>query len=623
MSREMQRVFFLMSIHMVLNGGKISAQSQNPDTSTINSLNDRSFKIRKEFPDSAIHLAHRAISLSEKINYLPGLGDAYIRLGLIAKDRANYDEALSFYRKSLSYRLQIGNQDYIARVYNNIGIVYTFKGSYDSAIYYSLKACKLAETLNLNKAQADYTMNLGTAYLKNNDFSQAINCYTQSKSLFEKLNDKKGIMQSEINLGSLYHNVGDSVNFLRSSYSAYSLAKQLNDEENKGIALGNIALAYEEINRPDSAIYFLRKSLAIKRSRQDKRKIAIDLNGMGYMFEHLTNYDSAVFYLEQSYQLSDEIGEKALIAKNCEFLANVYQLQGNYEKAFLYQKEFQLYHDSVFNESKAATIAEMQTKYETEKKEQEIQLLNKDKELQSTVISRQKIFRNALIAIAALILLTGGLYINRSRLVQRQRTLAEHKRISSELHDDIGATLSSFSITSEVIKNGINRGKPEEAMEAVEIIGNESRELMDRLGDIVWAINPRNDSFDKLILRLQNYAQRMCAGRNITLQLEVDESLRKVELPMEVRNNFFLIAKEAVNNAVKYSGCSELMIHLRQKGKSIMVDISDDGKGFDISESREGNGLRNMKQRAEDIHALFNLASSPHGGTHLTMSLDA
>src|SRR5258705_3940279 len=121
--------------------------------------------------------------------------------------------------------------------------------------------------------------------------------------------------------------------------------------------------------------------------------------------------------------------------------------------------------------------------------------------------------------------------------------------------------------------------------------------------DIVWAINPQNDTFEKMIRRLKNYATGIVASPGIHLHFESEKELEQINLGMQQRNNIYLICKEAINNAIKYSECSHLHFALRNYDHRFQVEIRDDGKGFDAQHAFEGNGLKNMQSRADEIKA--------------------
>jgi signal transduction histidine kinase len=202
--------------------------------------------------------------------------------------------------------------------------------------------------------------------------------------------------------------------------------------------------------------------------------------------------------------------------------------------------------------------------------------------------------------------------------------LNERLRISRELHDDIGSTLGSISIYSEVAKN--RSEKNENADEAISKIGVASRELIDKMSDIVWSINPDNESFEQLQNRMQAFAAMMLTPRDIQNDFFVDDEVKKLQLSTEERKNVFLIFKEAVHNIVKYAECSRVEIRLSADQGEFQMSIHDDGKGFDISQLNSkndlgGNGLKNMQARADDIRAILKIHSAIHGGSTIELRM--
>ncbi len=219
-----------------------------------------------------------------------------------------------------------------------------------------------------------------------------------------------------------------------------------------------------------------------------------------------------------------------------------------------------------------------------------------------------------LVLIAAVVLLLYGLY--RYRLQQLARLQKIRNNIASDLHDDIGSTLNSISIYSEVAKQ--QAGKP---IPALDLIGENSRKIVESMSDIVWTINPANDSFEKIIVRMRSFAHQLLKAKKVEYTFEVDEQLNRVTLPMQVRKNFYLVFKEAVTNVVKYSGASRVAISLVQEDKAIVFRIKDNGIGIPVNAETQGNGLMNMKRRAEEINALLLVRSSQQEGTGIEMTL--
>lgn len=191
-------------------------------------------------------------------------------------------------------------------------------------------------------------------------------------------------------------------------------------------------------------------------------------------------------------------------------------------------------------------------------------------------------------------------------------------RIATDLHDDIGATLSSISMYSQVVKNQLKEKNPQ-LENVLDKMGENSRDMVNSMSDIVWTINPDNDDGVKLLGRMENYATDICAAKNIRLFFDKDEKLKTTILPLEHRKNIYLIFKEAVNNAVKYSNAQNIWVHLTIRNKKFSMTIKDDGKGFDERTIKKGNGLKNLQMRAEEIKGAVTIDSSAEKGTSVSL----
>jgi signal transduction histidine kinase len=203
-----------------------------------------------------------------------------------------------------------------------------------------------------------------------------------------------------------------------------------------------------------------------------------------------------------------------------------------------------------------------------------------------------------------------------------QKHLAERIRISRDLHDDVGATLGSISIYSEVAKNKSAGNADMDDM--LTKIGDSSREMLEKMNDIVWAVNPKNDNAEQLIQRMKNFAAIMLSPRNITFHYaDGTEKLNELTLGMGQRKNIFLIYKEGLHNIVKYANAMNVEMKIIVKGNLVHFLLKDDGKGFQFTDASvyNGNGIKNMKARAEEIGALFELKSEVNIGTEINVSV--
>jgi len=195
--------------------------------------------------------------------------------------------------------------------------------------------------------------------------------------------------------------------------------------------------------------------------------------------------------------------------------------------------------------------------------------------------------------------------------MERMRT-----RIASDLHDDIGSTISSISLISEMAGRTDNES---ELVKALSKIGIDSRDVLNSMDDIIWSVNPKNDSLSNLTVRLREYAIPLCESKDILFNMQVDEAIYAMKLGMDERRNVFLITKEAVNNAVKHSGCSQLLVTFILNHKQLEIQITDNGCGFDPSVRGLRNGVTNMERRATQIGASLSIKSEKYSGTTITL----
>jgi signal transduction histidine kinase len=194
--------------------------------------------------------------------------------------------------------------------------------------------------------------------------------------------------------------------------------------------------------------------------------------------------------------------------------------------------------------------------------------------------------------------------------MERMRT-----RIASDLHDDIGSTLSSISLLSEMASR---QDKDSALAKALSKIGVDSRDVLNSMDDIIWSVNPQNDSLSSLVVRLREYAIPLCESKDIIFSMNVEFDTHSVNLSMDERPNIYLIVKESINNAVKHSGCKKLSIAFTANPR-LEISVQDDGCGFDTALPTSRNGLTNIKRRAAQIGGEIVLFSEIGKGAIITL----
>jgi len=237
---------------------------------------------------------------------------------------------------------------------------------------------------------------------------------------------------------------------------------------------------------------------------------------------------------------------------------------------------------------------------------------------QVTIVITPPFWRQWWFVLSAVLVLAALLYVlYRYRVQQVIRLERLRSRISSDLHDDIGSTLSSISIISELAM----QENSQDSRILIKEIKDNSISLMEKMDDIVWSINPKNDSLENLMLRVKAFASRLFEAKNIDYRINIRENVQQVKLSMEYRQHIYLILKESINNIVKYAKASRVSIDVSYSGPQLEVKIRDNGVGFEQTNGSHGNGIINMKSRAALMHAEFNIASNPKQGTWIDLKV--
>ena len=183
----------------------------------------------------------------------------------------------------------------------------------------------------------------------------------------------------------------------------------------------------------------------------------------------------------------------------------------------------------------------------------------------------------------------------------------------------LGARLTNINILSALGEQKVNQ--PEQASEYLKRISTEVQTSGEALDDIVWSINTRNDSVDEITARMRRYAAEIFDGTSILYTINTDENLLAEKLPMEKRRDLFLLYKEAVNNIHKHAMATEVTINVKSKNNNLLMQIIDNGKGFNVQQSTHRNGLKNMQQRMQKWRGVFTVQSTPGNGTVLKIIL--
>lgn len=364
-------------------------------------LNEISESYLETSPEKSIRYGERAALLSEKNGNRKEHAAALRNIGVAYRNMSNYDMALEYLLNALRMRREIGDRNDIADSLHHMGIVYDYLNNLDKALEYHHEALAIQTETGYREGIADSLHNIGIIHHLSSRHNDALKNYRKALKIREEIADEQGIAASMNNIGVLYMDV---------------------------------------INYPESLEYFS-KALKIFEKLGHKYEVANIENNMGKLYLEIKEYEESGKHLEKGLKLAEEIGAKELIRENYSFFSNLYIAKEDFQKALEYFRLSAEMKNSIFTAESQAKIADIQTEYETEKKEKEIELLKKDNEINRLELDRQKLLRNSLMGGFTFVLMLALLVYNRylfkkkahAELETAHRLIMEEKAKSDRL----------------------------------------------------------------------------------------------------------------------------------------------------------------------------------------------
>ncbi len=590
-----------------------------------------------------------ALIIAQKTGDKKLLGFCYHGFGGLNWYKNNLAEAFNKYDTALNYYRQAGDKKLVALIHRIFGMMYYQQSNYPEAIRYNYMALKYFEEIGDKARIGDCYAYNGDVYCEYGNYTDALKNYFLALNIYERLRSKpKAAAEIKILIASTLSSIGEVYILQKDPGNAlekYSSASKIYEENisefqyalYKPTCYIGIARAYEL--RGDSAKVAENLKLALLNySRADyyyleslkmcEEKVVDDLVAqislyLGNLGLKFNRFLQAERWLQKALLLSKKNQSKKLLRDSYLRLSELKDIIGNKKEGYNYYKMYIIYRDSIVNEESIRKAEGYKIQNAFDKKEDQIKLLSTENKLKAALTIKQRQQKEFAYAGIAAILLAGGygfyLYRRRKKLQSQQALMSERLRISSELHDEVGATLSGIAMYSHLTKEQMKTGQTAEIEKSLNVMQQSSSQMVDKLSDIVWLINPEQDSLQKLVTRLEEYATDMAAIKNIQVKISVPEKIAEINLPVESRRNIYLFCKEAINNAVKYSNATLLELTVKEVNGKLEFSVSDNGKGFDAVMVRRGNGLENMQKRADEIGAKLILQSKENEGASVSL----
>lgn len=501
----------------------------------------------------------------------------YNDLGMVAGKRGDREQEAAWYLKAMKLHQDLGDLHGWANSAGNLANTFFRMGKREDALRYAREALAIHRKNNNPAGQATVAGNLGAMYTSFGELDSAV-AYRQQALHFARINgQKKHILQGQLNLATLLDRQGKHRQALASLEEALKLSRDLGDWT--GLA--------------------------------DKTRLAAEIAG------RLPDTVMAGAYYREAYLIADTLGNRELLRDYYSSKSSYYRQLGDFRNALEASSKYHALKDSLVDKDAREYVAELQVQYETARKDFEIEKLRNERQ-------RQHIFQVTGLGVVALLALLAWVFFNRyqlrKKLREKEALLTVRNHISRDLHDEIGSSLTNVGILNELTKRNLLSNLPQAAM-YLKQSGENIQRISEHLSEIVWNINPRYDDLENLLVKMKRYAADMLEGAGIEYEISFPEETGSISLPMEKRRDFYLIFKEVVNNLVKYSRARHAVIRIEICQEGLQLTILDDGVGFDPEDIRSGDGIGNMKQRAQLLAGSFRIDSAPGLGTSVSLTM--
>lgn len=588
------------------------------DTSKVHLYWKAGASVIYQNPLDAISYFKQGITLAKKLGFNTGIEKNFTGAALAFSLVAKYDSSLTYIDSGVYYARKVGNPARLALVYLNRADTYQNLQNLSAALKNCDTALKYAEQINNKNGLGRIYSIMSDIYSSQKQYTQALIYLDKSQVYFEETHNMQMVGMSLYGRGEILQHMGEldkSIPYLK---QAIHIADSVKDVQNLSSSYCALAQIYVDQKKYAEAEPMARQALVYAQETRNRKQEGVIYDVFYHIHMERKDYAKAIEEELKAYTIIKEEKDLEREYVTATGLAEAYSQTGNTAQAYHYLKISAALNDSLVQQRYSTETAQLMTSFHVSQKDKEIELLNKNKELQQEKLKQQWLLIVGVSALAVLALLGIALAINRNRLRQRMKELELRNRIAADLHDEVGSSLSSIHMLSQVAAQ-----QPQQDSTHIDILNRVStnaRETMEKMGDIVWMIKPGEHEGQSLLQRMERFTYEMCGGQNITCTTEGAAVLETVKLSMQQRKNFYLVFKEALNNAVKYSGTDRVDIHISQHDRQLQLSVQDYGNGFDPSIRSNGNGLANMRNRAKELGGQLTVDSVVGKGTVVFLS---
>lgn len=583
--------------------------------------------------DSALNYGAKAIQASNKLGDSTLIAQVYSDVAAVYFRKGDFQNSERNYLKAYDIRKARKDIKGLAKINNNLANIYEKTQHYKLAMTSFLAALKYFESVNDEKTSHVIKGNIGLILLKIKNYKKAFTYISDVVEYQEQNNSNEDLCVSCMNLGNVYLQMTDTVNALKMYEKAVKACTSVGNKKGISSAYNNIAVIKSDQRKSKAAIALYekaRKARAELNSDLDKANFDLNMGNMYLSEGKFTEAKSLLLDVEQTLSKT-KCNEK--LQNNYKSLILLYAHLNQPDSVGYYTNKLSALNSELLQSLVLKQTAELETKYQTEKKEKLLLLKEIEAKQKNLMLMR-------ISALAFFIALIGLLLYRQQRLKHKQQAqefelksaIAEietqnqlHDQrlsISRDLHDNIGSQLTFIISSVDNIKYAFDF-KNTKIDAKLSNISSFAKATIVELRDTIWAMNSNEISFEDLQMRIVNVIEK---AKDVKSEIEfvftVNEEAQQLTFSSIIGMNIYRTIQEAINNSLKYANANQISILVTHIDDATQIIIHDNGIGFDIATIEKGNGLINMQKRMEDIGGTFDIESASIG-TRITLSVNS
>lgn len=601
------------------------------DSLRAEALGDLSWLLKYSDPVAAIDYGKQGAALARERNLGATEAHCINSVGITFWAKGDYDSAAHYIKQAANIYEQINHKRGEAVAYTNIGLIFQYQGNYQGALDYALKGLRMLEELDEKGNIASTLLNVGNVYFLREEYQQAKTYYFRSLAMKRELEKKvmgQNIQKTLGNIANVYQKLGQHDSAFHYFKAAIPYAIEAADMKNLCLAYTEIGLTFSKERKYDSALYYYGRAQEI----YDEGKFVNDFDratlllSVSQTYMDMGDFKTAERYGEEALDIGRKLNNLNKLKEAYELLATLYERSGRYATALTAMKNFVVYKDSLVDVEKNKQIAEIQTKYETEKKDNAILLLSRENELKEAAITTRNWVIATLVLTMGIVAMTFIIWrgYQEQKLVREQQEQKmklrdaqiraeiesqenERKRFARDLHDGMGQSISALKLMLQSLPVNASLEERVALVERSEILLNDMHQEIRR---IAFNLMPHVLVQHGLVTALDESIQRINASGQVLVRVSSYDMPKRLPEVQEI--SLYRITQEWINNVIKYAQATLIEVQLFGYDNEIVIIIEDDGLGFNPErlERSEGNGWKNIRTRLSLIKGSWELDSA-------------